>query len=385
LSTSDSQIRVPLFVPDFDGSEKRRVAAAIDSGWIAMGPLCAEFEQKFAARLGVRHAISVTNCTAALHLAYVCCDIGPGDEVVVPSLTFAATANAVAYTGATPVFADIVGEEDWTLDPASIASAITPRTKAISAMHYGGYPCDMRAILGLADRHGLAVIEDACHGLGGTVDGKAMGTLGRAGCFSFYSNKAITTGEGGMIVTDDDRIAERCRRLRSHGMTALAYDRMKGAMGYDIDELGFNYRLDDIRAAFGLAQFERLDSFVARRRELAAHYRARLADIAGVTFPAHGGRGEPANYILPVILDPVHSRDAVRHAMLRSGVQTSVHYLPVHGFSHYAADAARLPRTEALAGQILTLPLYPSLTFAQVDMVCETLAGALRGHNQAVG
>lgn len=372
------KITVPLFVPDLGEAEKQGLAAVIDSKWVAMGAVCEKFEARFAAELGVKHAISVNNCTAALHLAYMLCDAGPGDEVIVPSLTFAATANAVAYTGAKPVFADIAGFDDWTIDPEAIAAAITPRTKAIAVMHYGGYPCDMKAIMAVADRAGVPVIEDACHGLGGDIESRAMGALGRLGCFSFYSNKVITTGEGGMIVTDDDAVAMRGRRLRSHGMTALAYDRMRGAMGYDITELGYNYRLDDIRGAVGLAQMDRLAGSIARRRHLVEVYRKGLAAVGGVSFPTHGARGNPAHYILPVLLDEKLDRVAVRQIMLEYGVQTSVHYPAAHSFSHYGGRTGVLPYTEAVANRVLTLPLYPSLTDEQVGHVCSALAEAIR-------
>jgi dTDP-4-amino-4,6-dideoxygalactose transaminase len=372
------KITVPLFVPDLGEPEKQGLAAVIDSKWVAMGAVCEKFEARFAAELGVKHAVSVNNCTAALHLAYMLCDIGPGDEVIVPSLTFAATANAVAYTGAKPVFADIAGMDDWTIDPAAIEAAITPRTKAIAVMHYGGYPCDMKGIMAIADNAGIPVVEDACHGLGGDIDGKAMGTLGRSGCFSFYSNKVITTGEGGMIVTNDDAVAARGRRLRSHGMTALAYDRMRGAMGYDIAELGYNYRLDDIRGAVGLAQMDRLAGSITRRRHLVEVYRRGLAAVSGVSFPRHGGRGNPAHYILPVLLDEKLDRVAVRQIMLEYGVQTSVHYPASHSFSHYGGRTGVLPYTEAVSNRVLTLPLYPSLTDEQVGLVCSALAEAIR-------
>jgi len=371
-------IDVPFFVPDFGVEEEEAVVAVLRSRWIAMGPQVEAFEARFAEVVGTRHAVALSSCTAALHLANAALDLGPGDEVIVPSLTFAATANAVVFTGARPIFADVTGPDDWTLSPQDVADKITPNTRAIIPMHYAGYPCDMAALQALADTHDLAVIEDACHGLGGTVEGRPMGAVGAMGCFSFYSNKVMTTGEGGMLTTDDDDIAQRIKCLRSHGQTKTAVDRMRGAMGYDITEVGYNYRLDDLRAAVGLVQVERLAESIRRRRALISHYRSRLDAIEGVVFPRHGERGEPAHYVLPIRLEGV-DRDAVRQAMAASGIQTSMHYPPVHHFRHYLPLGVSLPQTEAITASALSLPLYPSLTEGQVALVCDRLEAAIRG------
>ena len=198
------EIRVPLFVPDLGDAERKAVLECLDSGWVAMGPRCEELERLFEERLGVKHAITLNSCTAALHLANVLVDVKADDEVIVPSLTFAATANAVAFCGAKPVFADVASFDDWTISPADIERHISPKTRAIVVMHYGGFPSDMRAIMNIAEQRGIAVIEDACHGLGGSLDNRSMGAIGAIGCFSFYSNKVMTTGEGGLLTTDDD-------------------------------------------------------------------------------------------------------------------------------------------------------------------------------------
>ena len=366
-------IKVPLFVPDLGHAEKEAVIDCLESKWLAMGPRCEQFEGDFAALCGTRHAVSVNSCTAALHLAVKVLDIGEGDEVIVPSLTFAATANAVAYCGASPVFADITNADDWTISPDGIEAAISDRTKAVIVMHYGGYPCDMDAISQIAAKHGLPVIEDACHGLGGFINGRPMGSIGALGCFSFYSNKVMTTGEGGMLITDSLAFRERLVRLRSHGMTAGAYDRMKGAMGYDIDEIGYNYRMDDIRAAIGIAQLKRLEEAVKRRHELVRAYRSRLKQVEGVAVPLHGARGESAHYIFPILLDRGIDRDAVRSNMLAAGVQTSMHYPPAHLFTHYRATSPALPVTEEVASRMITLPLYPQLTEDGISIVCDAL------------
>jgi dTDP-4-amino-4,6-dideoxygalactose transaminase len=371
-----TSIRVPLFVPDLGEMEVAAVTEVIRSGWISMGPQTEAFERAFAERLGVAHAVALNSCTAALHVANHLFGIGPGDTVVVPSLTFAATANAVAFTGATPVFADIVSEDDWTMDPDSVAAAISPNSRAVVCMHYGGFPCDMTRLAKVCGAAGLPLVEDACHGLGGRIDSRAMGTIGAVGCFSFYSNKVITTAEGGMLTTDNPKLAARARRLRSHGMTATAIDRMRGAAGYDISEVGWNYRLDDIRAAIGLVQLRRLDDALRRRRDLVDRYYANLAAIPKIRVPSFGGRGDPAHYILPVAVTGV-DRDAVRARLAERGVQTSIHYPPAHRFSQYSAAAPELPVTEWVAAHAITLPLYPSMTDAHVDLVCSELDAAI--------
>lgn len=368
---------IALFEPDIGVPEEEAVLQVLRSGWLAMGPKVAELEQRFAAMIGSRHAVALNSCTAALHLACLCADLKPGDEVIVPSLTFAATANAVRYVGATPVFADIAGEDDWTIDPEDVARLITNRTRAIIPMHYAGHPCDMDHLSALADKHDLAIIEDACHGLMSRLNGRALGTIGQTGCFSFYSNKIITTGEGGMLVTDDARLAERARLLRAHGLTNTSVDRSRGALGYDVVELGYNYRLDDIRAAIGLAQLDRLESSVVRRREITARYRELLANMPGVRVPEHGARGEAAPYIFTVYVDKGIDREAVRRHMADHGVQTSIHYPPVHLYRHYSDNTRSLPNTEGIASRAISLPLYPSLGDGQVERVCEALTAAI--------
>jgi dTDP-4-amino-4,6-dideoxygalactose transaminase len=371
------EIRVPLFVPDIGDAERKAVLECLDSGWVAMGPRCEELERLFEERLGVKHAITLNSCTAALHLANVLVDVKADDEVIVPSLTFAATANAVAFCGARPVFADVASFDDWTISPADIERHISPKTRAIVVMHYGGFPSDMRAIMNIAEQRGIAVIEDACHGLGGSLDNRSMGAIGAIGCFSFYSNKVMTTGEGGLLTTDDDEFAERARRLRSHGMTANAIHRIRGAQGYDITEIGYNYRLDDIRASIGIAQVGRLDASLAARRQLVDRYRNNLKSVSGITVPLHGSRGEPAHYIFPVLVDDGISRDRVRAEMTARGVQTSVHYQPVHLFTHYGQSDKPLPFTESIASRAISLPLYPSMGAGSVDLVCEVLAESI--------
>jgi dTDP-4-amino-4,6-dideoxygalactose transaminase len=377
-STAERRLSVPLSDLLVDDELLEAARSTIASGWWSMGPRVAEFESAFADFCGSKHALAVSNGTAALHLSLLACGCGPGDEVVVPSLTFVAAANVIRHVGATPVFCDIKGAHDLNLDPEDLEAAISPRTKAIVVLHYGGYPCDMAAVLALAKRHGLVVIEDAAHAPGARVDGASCGTLGDVGCFSFFSNKNLPVGEGGAVVTDDDDLAERIRLLRSHGMTTLTWDRHRGhAHTYDVVAQGFNYRLDELRAALALVQLERLPAANARRGDIVARYRERLEGVGGSIVP-FDDRSESAHHLAVVVLRPGIDREAVREAMKESGVQTSVHYPPVHSFSLYRHDSERvLPRTDDVAARLVTLPLFPHMTEVQVDTVVDALGDAL--------
>ena len=375
--------RIPLSDIDFGPEEEEAVLQVIRSRWLTMGAVTQTFEQEFSTYTGARHAIAVTNATAALHMACVAAGLGPGDEVILPSLTFVATANAVRYTGATPVFADIKGETDLNISPAAIEACLTPRTRAILVVHYGGYACDMPAILAIARRHGLAVIEDAAHAIGSQLGGQMLGTWGQMGCFSFFSNKNMTTGEGGMLVTDDDELAARLRLLRSHGMTSLTWDRHKGhAWSYDVVDLGYNYRIDELRAALGRVQLGKLEENNQRRRELTALYREWLDELCpSVCVPFERHAGLSACHLLPVLLPEPAEREACMEHLKSKGVQASIHYPPIHLFSAYremGLQASRdLKRTEGLAKREMTLPLYPALTASQVRFVVEALREAL--------
>ena len=272
--------KIPLSDIDFGPEERAAVDRVLQSKWLTMGSVTDDFEHAFAAYVGAKYAIAVTNATAALHLSCVVAGLGPEDEAIVPSLTFVATANAVRYTGATPVFADIVGEQDLNISYRSIEKAITERTRAILVVHYGGYACDMPSITKLARERGLIVIEDAAHAVGSELGGRKLGTWGDIGCFSFFSNKNMTTGEGGMMVTDNEPYSQRLRLLRSHGMTSLTWDRHKGhAWSYDVVDLGYNYRIDEIRAALGKVQLEKLPTNNERRRHLTQVYRDALQEF----------------------------------------------------------------------------------------------------------
>lgn len=373
--------RVPLADIDLGPEEEAAVLDILRRRWLSMGEVTAAFEADFAALTGARHALAVTNCTAALHLAGLALEWGPGDEIIVPSLTFVATANAIRYTGATPVFADITGDNDFSLSVEDAAARITPRTRAIVVVHYGGHAADMPAIMSLAGQHGLDVVEDVAHAPGATLDGRALGTWGRIGCFSFFANKNMTTGEGGMVTTDDDQLAARLRLLRSHGMTSLTWDRHKGhAWSYDVVAPGYNYRIDEIRAAVGRVQLAKLAAANERRRALDALYRKLLPAAApGLGVPYDVSRGLSSCHLRPVLLPEGANRTQFMAEMKARGIQTSIHYPPIHHFSYYrqAFGGESLPLTEMVGEREVTLPLYPALTPADVEIVVAAVAEAL--------
>jgi dTDP-4-amino-4,6-dideoxygalactose transaminase len=371
-----SRWRVPLADVAVDDDLVGAVLDVVRSGWWSMGPRVEEFEREFAEFAGSGHAIAVANGTAALHLALLAAGCAPGDEVVVPSLNFVAAANTIVHTGATPVFCDVSGLEDLNLDPGDVEAALSKRTKAVVVLHYGGYPCDMGAVTAIAERHGVAVIEDAAHAPGATYEGRACGTIGAIGCFSFFSNKNLPVGEGGMIVTGDDELAQQLRLLRSHGMTTLTWDRHRGhASGYDVVLPGFNYRLDEVRAVVGMEQLRRLPEENAARASVVARYREALHGAKGFTMPFEQVDGsEPAYHLAVVLLPEGADRDEVRSELADRGIQTSVHYPPIHTFSAYRSETGRpLPATDAVAGRLLTLPLYGGLSDEQVDAVVDAL------------
>ncbi len=371
--------KVPLADLDYGEAEERAVLDVLRRRWLTMGQVTQQFEQEFAKLTGAKYAFAVSNATVALHLACLALGIGPGDEVIVPALTFVATTNAALYTGARVRFADILGENELNVSPEAIEQQITPRTKAISVVHYGGYPCRMEAICAIAERHKLVVIEDAAHAPGAYLNGRHLGTWGDVGCFSFFSNKNLSTGEGGMLVTDREDIAEKVRLIRSHGMTSLTWDRHQGhAYTYDVVDLGYNYRIDEIHSALGLAQLGKLAQNNARRKEITERYWAGLAGLRLGT-PFRGIAGQPSYHILPILLPPGVDRLRFIDAMKQAGIQTSIHYPPVHLFSYYRKQYpdVSLPITEDVASREVTLPLFPGMTNEQVDLVLNAAGSSL--------
>lgn len=375
---------VPLSDLDFGQEEKDAVQSVMDHGWLAMGEITQKFEQEFAAYCGAPYGIAVTNGTASLHLALAALGVGPGDEVIVPALTFVATANAILYVGAKPVFADITSEENLNISPASIEALITPRTRAIMVMHYGGYPCDMPAILGIAKRHNLVVVEDAAHAPGAEINGKKMGTWGEIASFSFFPNKNMTTAEGGMLVTSDETLAKKMRTLRSHGMTTLTWDRHRGhAWSYDVIELGYNYRIDELRSAIGREQLIKLERNNNRRQELTALYHRLLNEhVPEIVTPFSNYPWRSAYHILPVLLPEGASRSRFAEVMGEKRIQTSLHYPPIHHFQYYREHGLSpqqpLPITENVAAREVTLPLFATLEPSAIELVVDAVHTAIK-------
>lgn len=369
--------KIPLFDLNFGAEEEEAVIRTLRSKWISMGPQTEVFEKTFAEMHRSESAIAVANCTAALHLALRVCGVGPGDEVIVPSLTFVATASCVRMVGAIPVFADVVSLDDWTISVEDVKRKITPKTKAIIPMHFGGFGANMSALCDLARESGLKVIEDACHAPLGIRDGQVLGTYGDFGCYSFYSNKNMSTGEGGMLLTQNEEYAAKAKLLRAHGMTATAYDRKQGKEFYDVVDWGYNYRIDDIRAAIGIAQLGKLEADVKKRGELAKRYRENLSGSDLVSLPFENYDGFSSNYVMGVLLEK-GVRSEVRKSLGERGIGTSMHYPPVHQFGCYEEFASPLPVTEDIGAREVSLPLYFAMSEDDVDHVCEQLVDVLK-------
>ena len=372
--------KIPLFNLNFDEREAQAAYDTIKSGWISTGPRNAELEQMFIDMWKVRYAVSTSNCTDALHICCMVCGFGPGDEVICPSLTFAASCNCIRYVGATPVFADIVGPDHINIDPADIERKITPRTKGIIVVHMAGFPARMEEIMAIARKHNLKVIEDACHGPLSEYKGKKLGTIGDCAAFSFFSNKNISTGEGGMFITNNEEMAAKARLIRSHGMSTMSYQRASGhATEYDITCLGYNFRMDDIRAAIAIEQLKKLPGDLETRIRVRRHYLDRLGKVEGLVIPFADNAEFVSNYIFPtVLLDSTKERrDKIRDFIHQAGIQTSVHYPAAHRFSTYKEPGAVLPRTEYVADNEITLPMYAALTGAQIDFICDTYIKAI--------
>lgn len=371
---------IPLFKLNFDHQETDAVIKTIESKWISTGPKCEELEKLFCQMLDVKYAISMSNCTDALHLACIVNSIGEGDEVLCPSLTFAASVNSIRYVGATPVFCDISGFDDMNISPMEIEKKITPKTKAILVVHMAGFPCNMDLIMDLAKKYNLGVIEDACHGPLSEYKGRKLGTIGDVGCFSFFSNKNISTGEGGMIITNNEDFATRIKLLRSHGMTTMSYQRASGhATSYDVVDLGYNYRMDDIRASIGIIQLKKLEADLEKRVKVREYYVKQLSTVDQVIVPFKENTEFVSNYIMPIVLkdSTAQKRDDLRNYMHSKGIQTSVHYPAIHRFSIYKHYSACLPITEYVSDNEITLPMYGSLLLSEIDFIIDTLKSAL--------
>ena len=373
--------KIPLFNLNFDDKEANAAVETIKSGWISTGPKCAELEKMFTEMFSVKYAVSVSNCTDSLHLCCLVCGLGPGDEVIVPSLTFAASVNCIRYVGATPVFADIVGPQHINIDPCDIEKKITPKTKAIIVVHMAGFPAKMDEIMQIANKHHLKVIEDACHGPLSEYNGKKLGTIGDCAAFSFFSNKNISTGEGGMFITNNEEMANKARLLRSHGMTTMSYQRAGGhATSYDIVELGYNFRLDDIRASIAIEQLKKLKPDLEQRAQVRQYYLEKLSNIDNIIIPFADNKEFVSNYIMPVIVTTdKKKRDDIRNLIHSTGVQTSVHYPAIHRFSIYKNYPSYLPNTDYVTEHEITLPMYAKLGQDDIDYIVDTLNICING------
>lgn len=349
------------------------------SGWLTSGPRTAALEEAFARYTGARHAVAVSSCSAALHLACDAAGLRPGQEVVVPSLTFASTVNAITHVGASPRFADIAGPTEPWLSADAVEAALGPRTKAILTMAYGGHLGETAAIAELAARRDLILIEDAAHACGSWQGDRHAGTFGLAGAFSFSGSKNIGIGEGGMLLSNDDDFAARVARRRWHGLSSQAWDRHhKAAPKYELADTGFNYRLDDPRAALALSLLGRLDEENGRRGEIDAAYREAFAELEGIQPTAAPGSADRASFCMfTAVLAEGTDRDAFRKALAERGVQTSVHYPPVHLGANHAHKGVRLPATEDFARRAVTLPLFPQMSAEQRDLVIDAVRESL--------
>lgn len=378
-------MEIPFHKPTLRGDEGDAVAQVIASGWLAQGPRVREFEAAFAARVGAAEAVATSNCTTALHLALHVSGVGPGDEVIVPSMSFIATANAVWQCGATPVFAD-VDPRTFNLDPESAERAITERTRAIMPVHQLGLPADMDVFLALADRHGLALVEDAACAIGASYKSRPIGSLGPLACFSLHPRKVITTGEGGVITLDDPELAARLRQLRQHAMNIsdLARHDAKDVVIESYPERGWNYRMTDMQAALGLCQLELLDEILAERRRLAERYTAAIERIPSLEPPYEPDYAERTwqSYAVTLDADASIDRNELMRRLLLDGVPTRRGVMAIHEEAAYAGSGLELPQTEAASSRSMMLPIFPGLTDAQQDHVIDRLsahvaAGAL--------
>lgn len=372
---------LPYNRPAVGEEEIAEVVETLRSGWLTTGPRTARFEQEFATYTGAQHVLAVNSATAALHLALDAAAVGPGDEVITTPLTFAACANVIVQQGATPVLADIT-PDDLNIDPTAVERAVTPRTKAIMAVHYGGQPCRMDELLAVARAHGLFLLEDAAHAVGASYRERMIGTLGDATAFSFYATKNLATGEGGMLTTGHPEIAQRARLMTLHGMSRDAWRRYHkgGSWFYEVVAPGYKYNMTDIQAALGLVQLRRLDGLNARRAELAARLSAALADCEVVETPS--ARPEVRHvwhlYALRLRLTALRiDRAAFIEELARRGIATSVHFIPIHHHPYYREGfgftPSAYPVTEAEYPRLVSLPLYPTMTDADADRVAESV------------
>ena len=374
---------IPLSDLDYDQEEMDAVARVLRSKWLSMGPEVESFEREFAALQGARYALAVSNATAGLHLAFLAAEIGPGDEVIQPALNFVAAANMTIASGATPIFADIISLAEPTIDPADVDRLITPRTKAVVVMHYGGNLCRMAELLTLCRKRNLFLIEDACHAVGARYHdalgrpphGSMAGSIGELGTFSFFANKNIVTGEGGMVVTNREDLAAKVRLLRSHGMTSLTWDRHRGhASTYGVVSHGYNYRLDELHGALGRTQLKKLLGNNERRRQLLDSYKNVIDSLDGWIMPFGDFIEASAGHLMVAVAPTAEARAQAINRLRLAGVQSSMHYPCIADFEAFAKERTRpLPITREFVSRAITLPLYPTMAENDPARVCDLI------------
>lgn len=379
---------IPLTDTTLGEEEVEAATRVLRSKWLTMGAEVDAFEREFAAAIGCLHAIAVANGTVALEIVYTAADVGPGCDVIMPAITFIASLNAARRLGARAVLADITSEDDLTISVASVREKLSPATRLIVPMPHGGYCPDMTALTALARERNVAIVEDACHAPLAQLERRCIGTFGLAGTWSFFGNKNMTTGEGGMITTDDNHLAAQCRLLRSHGITKTTWDRARGhASQYDVAAVGTNARMDEVRAAIGRVQLRKLPAANEARTRAAAMLREMITDarIDDLVIPGANPRGTPVHHLFCVLLPRSAQRDTVMERMKQHGVQTSIHYPPLHSFSgtrEYFAGAGgtqNLPVTDRVAPRLMTLPLSPHFTAEQCRRIVSALKDSLSG------
>jgi Predicted pyridoxal phosphate-dependent enzyme apparently involved in regulation of cell wall biogenesis len=367
---------IPLFDLNYGREEEEAVSRVLRSKWLTMGQETEALEEEFAQFCGVKYAIAVSSCTTALHLANLAVGIREGSKVICPALSFVATSNSIIYAGGSPVFADLISLNDWTISPEDVENKITPDTKAIIVMHYGGFACKMDAIRQIADTHNITIIEDAAHAPGSKYMGKNLGSLGDISCFSFFSNKNISTGEGGMICTDNENYAKKIKLMRSHGMTSVTLDRHHGhAYSYDVVSLGYNYRIDELHAALARVQLKKLHHSNNCRQKAAEIYKKGLCKINKITIPFADNVEQTNYHIFPILLDKRVNRNELMTYLRKNGIQTSIHYPPIHKFSFYQNYGINqdLPLTEYIGQHELTLPMFSGITEHQIEHIINVL------------
>ena len=369
-------MKVEFYKHNLEDEDIARLVEVCKGVFLTTGQQTREFEEAFAAYLGAGHAVGVTSCTAAIHLALLALDVGPGDEVITTPMTFAATANCILYTGAAPVFVD-VDAATGLIDPGAVERAVTPRTKAIIPVHLYGLMADMRKLKAIADRAGAAIVEDCAHAIESQRHNVRPGQLSQAACFSFYATKNITSGEGGAVVTNDPQLAQRVRVLRQHGMSASAADRYSGVYRHwDLETLGWKYNMTNLQAALLIGQLQRIDRLWTERERVARRYEAAFASTAGIGYPIVPGGAKSARHLFTIWVDPAR-RDNVLAGLQANGIGVAVNYRAVHLLTYYQSrmglGRGAFPNAERIGDSTVTLPLYPRLTDDEVDHVAATV------------